>query len=294
MKGIVLAGGAGTRLDPLTRAVSKQLLPVYDKPLIYHPVSVLMLAGIREILLISTPHDLPMFQRLFGTGEQLGVHFEYAAQPAPNGLAEAFIIGAKFIGTDSVCLALGDNIFYGSGLGALLKRTRETNDGATLFGYRVQDPQRYGVVELDPDGRALSIEEKPSEPKSNVAITGLYFYDNSVVALAHTLKPSPRGELEITDINNLYIQQGRAQVRILGRGTAWLDTGTHDSLLEAGHFVATLERRQGTYIACLEEIAYSQGFIGKQELLAEAERCGKSAYGSYLRTLAVRPKDINL
>ncbi|HEY5961528.1 MAG TPA: glucose-1-phosphate thymidylyltransferase RfbA [Polyangiaceae bacterium] len=286
MKGIVLAGGSGTRLDPLTRAVSKQLLPVYDKPMIYYPISVLMLAGIREILVISTPHDLPMFERLLGSGQALGLNFEYAVQAAPNGLAEAFVIGAEFVGQADVCLVLGDNIFYGAGLGGVLKEVAATSTGATLFGYRVQDPERYGVVELDEDGRALSIEEKPSSPKSNIAVTGLYFYDNQVIEWARDLKPSPRGELEITDINNLYIEAGRASVRVLGRGTAWLDTGTHDSLLEAAQFVATLERRQGTYIAALEEIAYRQGFIDKSQLRQLAERCGKSDYGRYLKNIA--------
>jgi glucose-1-phosphate thymidylyltransferase len=286
MKGIVLAGGSGTRLDPLTRAISKQLLPVYDKPMVYYPISVLMLAGIREILIISTPHDLPMFERLLGSGEQLGVRFHYAVQLAPNGLAEAFIIGADFIGDDSVCLVLGDNIFYGAGLGGLLKEVVSSLDGASLFGYRVQDPERYGVAQLDGSGNALNIEEKPKAPKSNIAVTGLYFYDNRVVEFARNLKPSARGELEITDINNLYIREGRAKVHVLGRGTAWLDTGTHDSLLEAGQFVATLERRQGTYIACLEEIAYRQGFIDEKALMFAAERYGKSDYGRYLRGVA--------
>jgi glucose-1-phosphate thymidylyltransferase len=254
--------------------------------MVYYPISVLLLAGIREILIISTPHDLPMFERLLGTGESLGVRFEYAVQPAPNGLAEAFIIGADFVGTDSVSLVLGDNIFYGAGLGGMLREVVSTLDGAVLFGYRVQDPERYGVVQLDSKGRALNIEEKPEKPQSNIAVTGLYFYDNRVVEYARTIKPSARGELEITDVNNLYINEGRAQVRILGRGTAWLDTGTHDSLLEAGQFVATLQRRQGTYIACLEEIAYRQGFIDKVQLNRAAERCGKSDYGRYLRSVA--------
>jgi glucose-1-phosphate thymidylyltransferase len=292
MKGIVLAGGSGTRLEPLTRVVSKQLLPVYDKPMVYYPISMLLLAGIREILIISTPHDLPLFERLLGTGETLGVRFEYAVQLAPKGLAEAFIIGAEFIGNDRVCLVLGDNIFYGAGLGGLLKEAVTVLDGAVLFGYRVQDPERYGVIQLDSSGNALSIDEKPQKPQSNIAVTGLYFYDNHVLELARTLKPSTRGELEITDINNLYIREGRAQVRVLGRGTAWLDTGTHDSLLEAGHFVATLERRQGTYIACLEEIAYRNGFINKANLTEAAERYGKSDYGRYLRSVAAELDDI--
>jgi glucose-1-phosphate thymidylyltransferase len=292
MKGIVLAGGSGTRLDPLTRAVSKQLLPVYDKPMVYYPISVLMLAGIREILIISTPHDLPMFERLLGSGDELGLRFQYAVQPSPRGLAEAFIIGADFIGSDHVSLVLGDNIFYGAGLGGLLRDVVATLDGAVLFGYRVQDPERYGVVELDLTGRAIQIEEKPQNPKSNIAVTGLYFYDNRVVQFARNLRPSARGELEITDINNLYVREGHALVRVLGRGTAWLDTGTHESLLEASQFVATLERRQGTYIACLEEIAYRQGFIGSEKLLRGAERCGKSDYGRYLRTIVAEPKDV--
>lgn len=286
MKGIVLAGGAGTRLDPLTRAVSKQLLPVYDKPMIYYPISVHMLAGIREILIISTPVDLPQFKRLLGDGEELGVRFSYAEQAAPNGLAEAFTIGRGFVGNDSVCLVLGDNIFYGAGLRGLLNDAISSLDGSVLFGYRVPDPQRYGVVEMTGDGRALSIVEKPAVPKSNIAVTGLYFYDNQVLDIAASLKPSARGELEITDINNQYIQQGRAQVQLLARGMAWLDTGTHESLLEAGQFVATLQKRQGTHIACLEEIAYRQGFIDRERLLERAKACGKSEYGAYLRALA--------
>jgi glucose-1-phosphate thymidylyltransferase len=286
MKGIVLAGGSGTRLDPLTRALSKQLLPVYDKPMIYYPVSVLMLAGIREILIISTPHDLPMFERLLGDGSQWGLRFAYAPQAAPNGLAEAFIIGREFVGKDPVSLVLGDNIFYGAGLSGLLSATLAKLDGAALFGYRVTDPERYGVVEIDPLGRALGIEEKPKQPKSNVAVTGLYFYDNQVLDIAANLTPSARGELEITDVNNVYVRAGRALVQVLGRGTAWLDTGTHESLLEAGQFVATLQRRQGTHIACLEEIAYRQGFIDSKQLLALAEGCGKSEYGRYLRMVA--------
>jgi glucose-1-phosphate thymidylyltransferase len=287
MKGIILAGGAGTRLDPLTRAMSKQLLPVYDKPMVYYPISVLMLAGIREILVISTPQDLPLFRRLLGTGEGIGLHFEYAEQSAPNGLAEAFIIGRDFIGQESVCLVLGDNIFYGAGLSGLLVEARETLTGTTLFGYRVNDPQRYGVAETDAAGNVIGIVEKPKEPKTDLAVTGLYFYDNQVVEIARTLKPSPRGELEITDVNNVYVRQNRAQLRVLPRGMAWLDTGTHDSLLEAGQFVATLERRQGTYIACLEEIAFRQGFIDQAQLLRLADACGKSEYGRYLRGISV-------
>jgi glucose-1-phosphate thymidylyltransferase len=285
MKGIILAGGAGTRLDPLTRAISKQLLPVYDKPMVYYPLSVLMLAGIREILLISTPHDLPLFRQLLGDGRDLGLDISYAEQAAPNGLAEAFIIGKGFIAEDSVCLVLGDNIFYGSGMGGLLRESVASLGGAVLFGYRVNDPERYGVVELDRSGGILSIEEKPTKPKSNIAVAGLYMYDNHVVEVASQMKPSPRGELEITDVNNEYVRRGRASLRVLARGTAWLDTGTHDSLLEAGHFVGTLQKRQGTYIACLEEIAFYQGFIDASQLRKLADRCGKSEYGRYLRGL---------
>ena len=283
MKGIVLAGGAGTRLDPLTRAISKQLLPVYDKPMIYYPLSILMLADIRDILVISTPQDLPLFQRLLGTGDDLGVSFEYAEQAAPNGLAEAFIIGRKFVGADPVCLILGDNIFYGEGLGRQLRAARRELSGATLFGYRVDDPERYGVAELGPGGELRGIEEKPKHPKSNLAVTGLYLFDNQVLDIAAKLKPSARGELEITDVNNTYVRRGQARLEILGRGQAWLDTGTQDSLLDAAHFVATLQRRQGTSIACLEEIAYRRGYIDAQKLLAVAETCGKSQYGKYLR-----------
>ncbi len=289
MKGIILAGGSGTRLDPLTRVISKQLLPVYDKPMIYYPLSVLMLAGIRDILVISTPQDLPLFQRLLGTGDDIGVRFSYAVQAAPNGLAEAFIIGREFVGADSVCLILGDNIFYGAGLGRQLLEARKKLAGATLFGYQVDDPERYGVAELGPDGELVGIEEKPKQPKSKLAITGLYFFDNQVLEIAATLKPSPRGELEITDVNNAYVRQGRARLEILGRGQAWLDTGTQDSLLDAAHFVATLERRQGTAIACLEEIAYEMGFIDAVKLRAAAERSGKSQYAQYLRRALEAP-----
>jgi glucose-1-phosphate thymidylyltransferase len=283
MKGIVLAGGAGTRLDPLTRVISKQLLPVYDKPMIYYPLSTLMLAGIRDILVISTPQDVPLFQRLLGAGDDIGVSFKYATQAAPNGLAEAFIIGRSFVGSDPVCLILGDNIFYGAGLGRQMQEARRELTGATLFGYRVEDPERYGVAELGPKGELIGIEEKPKQPKSNLAVTGLYLFDNQVVDIAANLKPSARGELEITDVNNTYVRQGRARLEILGRGQAWLDTGTQDSLLDAAHFVATLERRQGTSIACLEEIAYRMGYIDADKLLAVAEKCGKSQYGKYLR-----------
>ncbi|MBW2253880.1 MAG: glucose-1-phosphate thymidylyltransferase RfbA [Deltaproteobacteria bacterium] len=282
MKGIVLAGGSGTRLDPLTRAVSKQLLPVYDKPMVYYPLSVLMLAGIREILIISTPHDLPLFRRLLGSGEQLGMSLHYAEQPEPNGLAEAFIIGRDFVGEDEVCLILGDNIFHGAGLRKLLAEARAELDGAVLFGYQVRDPQRYGVVELGQDGRVVGVEEKPLRPKSQIAVTGLYFYDNQVLDIAASLTPSARGELEITDVNNAYIRQGRARLRLMGRGYAWLDTGTHASLLEASQFVAVLERRQGTHIACLEEIAYRLGYVDAAQLRELAVACGKSTYGQYL------------
>jgi len=283
MKGIILAGGSGSRLDPLTRVVSKQLLPVYDKPMIYYPLSVLMLAGIREVLVISTPQDLPLFERLLGTGEELGMRFSYAVQAAPNGLAEAFIIGRSFVGTDPVCLILGDNIFHGSGLAPQLQKAVSELDGATLFGYRVDDPERYGVAEIGPNGELLGIEEKPKQPKSRLAVTGLYFFDNQVLDIAKNLKPSPRGELEITDVNNVYVAAGRARLEILGRGQAWLDTGTQDSLLDAGHFVATLERRQGTSISCIEEIAYRMGFIDAAQLTRLADKCGKSQYGHSMR-----------
>lgn len=289
MKGIILAGGSGTRLYPLTRVVSKQLLPVYDKPMIYYPLSVLMLAGIRDILIITTPEDGPLFQRLLGDGSQLGVSFSYAAQPSPNGLAEAFLIGRDFVRGGPSCLVLGDNIFYGAGLANLLRQSREELDGCVLFGYRVNDPERYGVVELDDHGKVLSLEEKPAKPRSHVAVTGLYFYDEQVSDIAAGLRPSARGELEITDLNRAYVEQGRAKVTIMGRGMAWLDTGTPESLLEASHFVHVLEHRQGTYIACLEEIAYRMGHIdaGKLEVLAHGY--GKSRYGDYLRALLKEP-----
>ncbi|MFO7179283.1 MAG: glucose-1-phosphate thymidylyltransferase RfbA [Pseudomonadota bacterium] len=283
MKGIILAGGSGTRLYPLTRAISKQLLPVYNKPMIYYPLSVLMLAEIREILVISTPEDLPLFQRLLGDGSQLGLSFSYAEQAAPNGIAEAFLIGADFLGQDAACLVLGDNIFYGAGLSNILLEARRELDGCTLFAYAVSDPERYGVVELDERGRVISIEEKPKAPKSSLAVSGLYFYDNDVVSLARTLKPSARGELEITDLNKLYIERGRARVRVLGRGFAWLDTGTHASMLDAGQFVQVLEQRQRTSIACIEEIAWRKGFIDSEQLARLAEAHGKSSYGAYLR-----------
>jgi glucose-1-phosphate thymidylyltransferase len=286
VKGIVLAGGSGTRLHPVTLAISKQLLPLYNKPMIYYPVSILLLAGIREILIISTPHDLPSFRRLLGTGEELGVRFSYAEQPQPNGLAEAFLIGADFLGKDSVCMCLGDNVFYGAGLAQTLQEAARQPEGCTLFGYHVEDPQRYGVAELDREGRILSIEEKPSKPRSNLAVTGLYFYDHQVVGIARGLRPSGRGELEITDLNNEYVRRGQARMTVLGRGHAWLDTGTHDSLLEASQFIQTLEHRQGLYVACLEEIAFRMGFIDAKALHALGERIAKSRYGQYLMACA--------
>jgi glucose-1-phosphate thymidylyltransferase len=282
MKGIILAGGSGTRLHPITLSVSKQLLPVYNKPMIYYPISIIMLAGIREILIITTPHDMPQFQRLLGDGSHLGVQFSYAEQPHPNGLAEAFIIGKDFIGNDSVCLVLGDNILYGNGLASLLKEAKTRKTGATLFAYEVKDPQRYGVVELSAAGKALSIEEKPLKPKSKFAVTGLYFYDNHVVDIAANLKPSARGELEITDVNMHYLKHHTVHVSVMGRGFTWLDAGTHDSLMQAHHFVQIFEQRQGLYIACLEEIAYQQNFISKEQLKQLGKKLGKSEYGQYL------------
>lgn len=289
MKGIILAGGSGTRLYPLTKAVSKQIMPVYDKPMIYYPLSTLMLAGINEVMIISTPRDLPVFEELLGTGEQLGMKFTYAVQEQPRGLADAFIIGADFIGDDSVALVLGDNIFYGQSFSKVLRQTRErieTEGGATIFGYYVRDPREYGVVEFDKNGKALSIEEKPEHPKSNYAVPGLYFYDNSVVDIAANVKPSARGEIEITSINNEYLDRGILQVETMGRGFAWLDTGNHDALLDASDFVAAFQKRQGLYISCIEEIAYKRGFIDKEQLLKLAEPLMKTNYGRYLVEVA--------
>ena len=288
MKGIILAGGSGTRLYPLTKAISKQIMPVYDKPMIYYPLSTLMLAGIREILIISTPQDLPNFERLLGDGHQYGLKLSYKVQPSPDGLAQAFILGEEFIGDDSVAMVLGDNIFYGSGFGQFLKEAVDVAEkgNCSLFGYYVQDPERFGIVEFDQNCKVLSVEEKPEHPKSNYCITGLYFYDNSVVAKAKGLKPSKRGELEITDLNRLYLEEDKLHVQVLGRGFAWLDTGTMDSLVDAADFVRTLEKRQGLKISAIEEIAYNKGWISKEELIAAAQRYGKSPYGQHLMAVA--------
>lgn len=285
MKGIILAGGAGTRLHPVTQAVSKQLLPVYDKPMIYYPLSALMLAGIREVLVISTPADTPRFEQLLGSGERLGISIQYAVQPSPDGLAQAFLIGKDFLAGEGCCLVLGDNIFFGHDFAKQLRSAAERKEGATVFAYAVQDPQHYGVVEFDKDRKAISLEEKPANPKSRYAVTGIYFYDKQIVSVAESIQPSPRGELEITDVNRWYLERGQLTTELLGRGMAWLDTGSHDSLLEASLFIQTIEKRQGLKVACLEEIAYRQGTIDKAQLQALAARMGKSAYGEYLKSI---------